>query len=338
MDEFRSEDATGVVPPADDVELARQDIEKTRTNMSETLGAIREKLDPQQMMDQAKSAIHDVTDDVKNTVHTIVSDVSSHAKETAKDATTGAISGAVDEVKEAVGTVVDSTKKVGSNVMDTVKNNPIPSLVLFGAGWYILSRRKAGLAGASAGDEMNSILGAALKNPIPAALVLGTAMHLYHNHDASPTLPSSNGGASVASLASKASDVVAETKDAVKDKLGDAASAVKETAGKASDAAGSLASTVGDSVKQAGTSLKGMVQANPLTVGLYALGIGATIAFLLPDSEPENSLMGGARDSLMATAKQSTGNLLDKVHDASVGAIDAASTAAKETLVPELAA
>ncbi len=277
----------------DEVAAARHDVEQTRASMTETLGAIGEKLDPKEMMDQAKS-----------TVHTIVTDVSSHAKEAAKEATSGAISG-------AVGSVVDTTKKAGSTMVETMKNNPIPSAILLGAGWYILSRRKP--AGIGNNGGMDSILESAMSNPIPAALALGSAWHLYNTHNAPVTSNTLTAG----DLAHKACDMVTGAASTVTGAVGSAVDTVKETAGKATDAAGSLVGSVGDGVKSVGSSLKDMVHANPLTAGVYALGVGAAIAMLLPDTEPENHLMGEARDSLMATAHQSAGNLLATVPPAS---------------------
>lgn len=313
---------------ANDLTAARRDIEQTRLSMGETLGEIREKLNPQLLMDQAKdtvleatasmtdkakSSLHEVTDEMKNSVHIMVNDVSDHARESAKDA----VAGAVDEVKDAVGTAIDSTKKAGSNIMETAKNNPLPTMVLLGAGWYLLSRRKPS---AAPSNEMGSVLEAAMHNPLPAALVIGTALHLYHSHT------------SVETLNGKAPDVISGAKGAltsavatVKDTLDGAASSVKETMDKAGSVADTVAGTVGGRVKQAETSLMATLNTTPLMVGLCALGIGATIALLLPDTEPENQLMGETRDSLMETAQDSAGQLLGKIHNVSSKVIESVS-------------
>ena len=325
-------DAESTLVPGSELTAARKDIEQTRQSMGETLEEIREKLNPQLLMDQAKetvlevtssvtdkakSTLHEVADDMKNSVHTMVTDVSDHAKESAKDA----VSGAVDEVKGAVGAVIDSTKKAGASMMDTAKNNPMSTMVLFGAGWYLLSRRKPS---AMPSNEMGSVLDAAMHNPIPAALVIGTALHLYHHHNQ----PGESLDNKASEVVDKASEVVKGAKGTltnavatVKDTLDTAASSVKEVAGKASDVAGS----VGERVKQAETSLMSTMNTNPLMIGICALGIGATIALLLPDTEPENKLMGQTRDTLMDTAHESAGQLIDKIHLVSSKVIDSAS-------------
>lgn len=308
---------------------ARKDIEQTRLSMGETLGEIREKLNPQLLMDQAKdtvlevtssmtdkakSTIHEVTDDMKNSVHTMVTDVSDHAKDSAKDA----VSGAIDEVKDAVGAVIDSTKKAGSNIMDTAKNNPMSTMVLFGAGWYLLSRRKpSGMPS----NEMGSVLDAAMHNPIPAALAIGTALHLYHTHNQ----PGENLGEKTSDVIKDAKGTLTNAVATVKDTFDNAATSVKDVAGKASDVAGNVVGSVGERVKQAETSLMSTMNTNPLMIGLYALGIGAAIALLLPDTESENHLMGQTRDSLMETAQDSAGQLMDKIQIVSSKVIDSAS-------------
>lgn len=320
----------------DEVSEARHDIEQTRANMGETLSAIREKLNPQQLMDQAKDTVLEVTDSMtdrakssllevadgmKDDVHTMVIDVSDHAKETAKDAATGAVSGAVEEVRNAVSAAIDSTKKASANAMETARNNPIATAVMVGAGWYLLSRRRPAATYMGRSGGVGPVLDAAMQNPIPAALLLGTALHLYHNHNGNGAQGEKSLGDQTAGVADKAGGALSDAVDTVKDTLGNAANAVKESAGRATDAAGALATSVGERVKQVESGMMHSVHANPLTVGLCAFAVGGAIALMLPDTEPENHLMGETRDSLMESAQKGAGKLLDKVHDASSKAI-----------------
>ena len=408
----------------DDIERTKTDIEKTRANMGETLDAIREKLNPQLLMDQAKTTIHAVTTDVMGqaksavqdatgnltaTVHTIVSDVSDHAKETAKDAATGAVSGAVGEVKdavsgavtatrEAVGTAYDTTKKAGSSLLETAKNNPVPTLLLLGAGWYFLSNRNTtptapssrwesspsdaryagnspyaaqggneGYAGRSAGESsgfIGSLIDTAKRNPLPAAALVGTAVHLYNSSRVSAATPNhwesagtisstiSDAGDAISgtlhSAGEKASAVAGSAKEAIgsatgaigdavsgaKEAIGSAvgsvqgaidsaATTVKQSAGQATHAAGEFMGTVSDTARNTGVSVIESIRENPLPAAAWALGIGVTIALLLPDTAPENRLLGKTRDNLIDTAQKSAGDLLDKVQGVSSKALEA---------------
>jgi len=169
-----------------EVEVTRTQIEQTRADMSETLDAIKEKLNPQALMsqardtvqevaanvaeqakstvqevaasvaEQARSTVHDVTSDVaeqtRTTVHAVVTDVADHAKDTARGAVTGAVSGAVDEAKEAVGSAVSSAKEAVGNVVDTTRET---------VGDVVGSARGAG----------NSLLDMIKRNPWPASLI-----------------------------------------------------------------------------------------------------------------------------------------------------------------------
>ena len=142
--------------PNDEIAKTRAEIEATRTDMAQTLDAIKDKLNPADLMDQAKDKVTEMAgslaDKAKDTVHTMVEDVSTHAK----DAVTGAVTGTVDSAKEAVGSVVhsaqdmvsgvvDTAKGAGTSVIDTIKRNPVPSaLAAFGAVWLYMKNRDTG--------------------------------------------------------------------------------------------------------------------------------------------------------------------------------------------------
>jgi hypothetical protein len=356
-DDKRTDGVSLVPAPDPEISRARADIEQTRANLSETLEAIKDKVDPQLLMDQAKGTIHEVTSDVlgqaKETVHTIVTDVRANARDAASDAVTEV----KDAVGGAVGSAIDSTKKAGTTVMDTIKNNPLPALLLAGAGWYLLRGRSpqsrptiAADGSRDNHDGLGGLLDAARRNPIPAAILVGSAYHLITQHDQQSMSTRAIGaqlestGAVVSDslhrVGDKAADAVGTAKDAlggavdvVKEKLGSSASTVKETASQASDAAGALVHTVGDTVRQAPTSLVDAVRANPLMAGTWALGIGATIALLLPETEPENKLLGATRDKVLESAQQSAGSLLDRVHEISTQTVDSVTDLTKQNLL-----
>src|SRR5687768_1536880 len=106
---------------ADEVQQTRAQIEETCSNMGETLGAIADRLDPQNLMHQAKETAHEVVQNTKEAVY---------------DATVG-------RAQRAVGGAVDTVKDTGSTMMDTIKENPIPAaLIGIGIGWLFLSARK----------------------------------------------------------------------------------------------------------------------------------------------------------------------------------------------------
>ena len=116
----------------------------------------------------------------------------------------------------------------------------------------------------------------------------------------------------------------------MKDALGSAATTVQRTASDATHSTGEFFGSVGSSAKNAGGELTEYVQKNPLSAAIWAVGIGALVAFLLPDTDAENRILGPTRDSLIDTAQQSAGQLLDKVQNVSSKAFEVVSDAAKD--------
>ena len=136
-----------VIVETTEVEVATQDIEHTRHSIGETLGEIKDKLNPGEMIDQAKHAATDVVHDATERVKTTAREVSHHAKEGAKDAAKGAVSGAVEPIKNA-----------GNDIKDRVKGNPLP-LLLIGA--------------AAAAYFIGNAMAANSASPPPMAMIAG---------------------------------------------------------------------------------------------------------------------------------------------------------------------
>ncbi|HEX6508426.1 MAG TPA: DUF3618 domain-containing protein [Chloroflexota bacterium] len=94
----------------DDIEQSRAQIEHTRSEMSETIDAIQEKLSPQHLARQAKDTVRDAT---------------------------------VGKAQEMVNDAGQSAKGFGSTVVETIKENPVPAaLAGIGLGWLFMSGRK----------------------------------------------------------------------------------------------------------------------------------------------------------------------------------------------------
>lgn len=98
----------------DEVEVTRIEIERTRADMSETVDAIQERLNPENLKEQAKDRIQEVAVEVRDQ--------------------------AKDKVREAtVGTAQD----VGSGVVGIIRNNPVPAaLAGAGLGWLLVNSRR----------------------------------------------------------------------------------------------------------------------------------------------------------------------------------------------------
>ena len=132
------------VSASDDPDEIRVGIEQTRTEMTGTINAIQEKLNPATLMDQAKSTLHDATADIleqaKGTLHEATTDILDNAKDTVREATVG-------RVENMVSNAADTAKSTGSGVVELIKQNPIPAAVVgLGLGW-LLTRNRGGSSG-----------------------------------------------------------------------------------------------------------------------------------------------------------------------------------------------
>ncbi|HYP42039.1 MAG TPA: DUF3618 domain-containing protein [Chloroflexia bacterium] len=134
------------VSVSDDPDELRVGIEQTRTEMTGTINAIQEKLNPSVLMDQAKSTLHDATADIleqaKDTLHEATTDILDNAKDTVREATVG-------RVENMVSNAADTAKSTGSSVVELIKQNPIPAAVVgLGLGWLLTRNR-----GSSSGNQ-----------------------------------------------------------------------------------------------------------------------------------------------------------------------------------------
>jgi len=127
----------------------REDIERTRGDMSRTVNAIEERLSPAHLKEQVRSVkesvlgeYHEVKDHLKEdigrelrTAKGRVEGEIRHAKTAVRDATVGRVEHMVHDARE---TVTDA----GTSVLDTIKANPVPAaLVAVGLGWLLVSSR-----------------------------------------------------------------------------------------------------------------------------------------------------------------------------------------------------
>jgi hypothetical protein len=111
---------------AAETEAIRDDIERTRAEMSETIDAIQERLSPANIKDQ-------VVEQVREQVEV--------AKDTVREATIGK----VENMMQSAGNTVSDARR---SVVDAVKQNPIPAaLVGIGIGWMIVSGRRSSSRG-----------------------------------------------------------------------------------------------------------------------------------------------------------------------------------------------
>jgi ElaB/YqjD/DUF883 family membrane-anchored ribosome-binding protein len=173
---------------------------------------------------------------------------------------------AKENVREAtVGRLEDTARGMSDMVFETIKRNPIPT-AMAGMGLAMLWRNRT--------------------QPTSDTGYRGS-----HHPGLSPTSyfgdQQQDLGSKVSGVASKAGDAASTVGAGV----GGAASSIAEGA---QQATGEVVDRAGAAAQEVGWKLDSFMQANPLAMGAIAVGAGAVIGSLLPETDPERELLGDA--------------------------------------------
>src|SRR5690349_12218503 len=129
--------------------MAREDIEFTRAEMSSTIDAIQDRLDPEVLSEQAKDTAHDVTDYAIREAKEAAREITDHAIAQARAAVQDVTGQAQAALREATIGKVETMARTATetaggwreSLIETIKANPMPAaLVGLGVGWMLLNR------------------------------------------------------------------------------------------------------------------------------------------------------------------------------------------------------
>jgi ElaB/YqjD/DUF883 family membrane-anchored ribosome-binding protein len=202
-------------------------------------------------------------------------------KQQAKEAIAG-------KAQDMVANVGDHARQTGSRMIDFITENPLPvAAVSLGAIWLFSMRR--GSRSEVSGDRM--------------------ARFAYTGPERRQ--PDGRPG-----LGRRLVDRAASVRDTVGDAASHAGERIGELKDRAEERAGQLGGTARARARDAKGGLQRMLQENPLALAAGAVVLGLALGVLLPETEPENRLMGETRDEL----GDRISNVASRVKDAAIEA------------------
>jgi hypothetical protein len=314
---------------------ARADIEQTRAEMTSTIDAIQDKLDPEVLSEQAKDTARDVTDYAIREAKDAAREITDHALAEAKEAVreiTGQAKVALREntigkVETMARNATESADGWRQSVVATVKANPMPAaLVGLGLGWMLLNRPSKPpmhpyRGWPAQGDARYGSMG----YPARSSTVYGEV-----DDGAEPM------GAGIADRTQeKASHMVGTAQDTaskVVEQVTGAAEGVKE---QLHETGAQVVDQVQEQATRAQTFLERQLDENPLIVGAVAVAIGGVLASTMRPTPREDRLLGETRDRVLHAAQEVTETTMQKVGRV-VDEVQSAATdeARKQQLVP----
>lgn len=256
----------------------KSEIERTRVEMSETLGEIQERLRPDHLIQQAK--------------------------DTVTDAASGKVRNIMHSAGETATIVADQTRYASRNVADYVRMHPVQMAMLAGGvTWWLLRNRGASddWAGASEGwqdgpgyDEGFSAGYSSSETRRPLTERVGEY--------------TSGARETVGEYASSARETVGEYASS-------AASGVRSAGRRVRSAASTAASSTRQTLRRTGTSVNDWTHEYPLAAGAIAVAVGAAIGLSAPGTEVEDRYLGEKRDRAMERARIAARDLRENVTD-----------------------
>jgi len=326
-------------------ERIKHEIEHTRSELSDTVAALEDKLAPSQVREavsaelqlvedrvrdvlgdqlaqakalvqaevaEAKQFLREGMTDAERMIRTGLGDAKESVRNELKDAMTVAResvrAATLGRVETFATTLGDSMNDARDTLLDTVYKNPLPAtLAGVGLAWLLMNRSKSARRSHS-GNGGNG------HSPD------------YRSHEIGGQLGRAVGnvGAAVGNAAHQATGAVADGIQGATDAAGNvlegasgmltsaaqaASDGVQHAAHTAKDGASALASSAQQSAKRVEEIFQRQLRERPLAVGAAALAIGTMVGCSLPHTHAEDELMGETRDNLLYRAG-------DAVHDA----------------------
>lgn len=269
--------ARGAFGAEDDPDAIARDIEQTREEMTGTIDAIQERLEPERLSAEAKEVAHYAIEEAKGAVR----ELAGQASAAVHDATIG-------RVERMTATTREGAHTMGNDMFSTIKANPIPAaLAAAGIGWMLMHR----------GDS-NQRSGFGSGNW--ASQPTGYGAYPYDAYGAR--------GSQSQSTTQQAQQMAGQMASQVQDRAGQMQHQLGDTAEQMQHRLGAASGQV----QQQAQGFWQTLQANPIAAAALGLGIGAVAGMAIPETEKEHQLMGETRDSVIGSVKEVAGEKLNE--------------------------
>ncbi|MBX9751224.1 MAG: DUF3618 domain-containing protein [Roseococcus sp.] len=239
-------------------------------------------------------------------------------------------------VEELVDGMADFARGSGGasfarNLGGAVRDNPLPVLLIgAGLGWLMLANGGAGQGTPARRDSSSRFYPYGEEQPS------GTSEAVEKTSGAAGEVASSV-GAAVGDAASRVGDAASRLGSYVEDaasRVADAGSKLingaKESGASVTDGAAAAGRSAASTTREAWSSASGLLENQPLLVGLLGVAVGAALGAALPRTQTEDELLGEAADAATARVREFASGTAEQLRAAAGEHLDHATHAASE--------
>ena len=288
-----------VTGESDDPQAIADDIRETRADLSDTISAIGDKLDPSHMIDSAKDALFSAGRDAGSSV--------------------------IDQVKS-------------SSVLDTIKDNPLPAMAVgLSLAWFISkvgeseSERYRRDQFERTGDPYYAPRYGDRYRAYDMGFPNPSQTRTAGGHDDSLLDTAKDKASDAVGAVKDAASSVGDKAASLADRAGDAVSGAASGIGGSAQGAGRQAQHYG---RRAENWMEQQLRSNPLAVGAVALAAGALVGLSVPETDAEHRAFGDQADQakrqLADAAQDAAQTVKDKAQDVADEAADKAKSVGKK--------
>jgi hypothetical protein len=321
-----------------DPEVIAADIEATRDEMSSTIEAIQERLDPERLSQQAVSTATEVSEQAV----TAATEITEQAREAAKDVAKYAIEEAKAAVNELTGQAKasvreatigkvehmamytrDTAESVKGDLWTTIKQNPVPAaLAAIGIGW-LWSNRSGGGSQRSSSARYGNYRGETHSDWSYQSSGAGSPYYGSYGTEGGSASSGTIGGYGSSGTHGRQFDqqdgqgqqMGGQIMGQAQERVGQVQEKAGQVVGQAGQVVGQVPYQMRERAGQVQQQAQGfwqMMESNPVAVGALGTVLGGVAGLLIPETEKENQLMGEARDRVVGSVQEMAGETVAK--------------------------